>query len=150
VGWGRRIDRKNDYVAQQALKLMGGVDLVILGLYLMEAIPVMIRFPSFLYSLPKKLRIGSAIGARYFYMLTEEGARSAFDCFAKTMTKAQKQQKMTDVEVAGLMANLIGGGVDTTSSTMLSCILAMACFPDVQAKAQIEIDDIVGQDRSPT
>lgn len=129
---------------------MEGVDLVIPGFYLMEAIPAMMHLPSFLYSLPKKLRIGSAIGACYFYMLTEEGAKSASDCFAKTMTKAQEQQKMTDVEVAGLMANLIGGGVDTTSSTMLSCILAMACFPDVQAKAQTEMDDIVGQDRSPT
>jgi cytochrome P450 len=66
------------------------------------------------------------------------------------MIESQKEQKMTDVEVAGLMANLIGGGVDTTSSTMLSCILAMACFPDVQAKAQAELDAVVGQERSLT
>lgn len=57
---------------------------------------------------------------------------------------------MTDVEVAGLMANLVGRGVVTTSSTMLSRILAMACFPDVQAKAQAELDAILGQERSPT
>lgn len=48
------------------------------------------------------------------------------------------------------MTNLIGGGVDTTSSTMLSCILALAAFPDVQKKAQAEMDSVIGQQRSLT
>jgi hypothetical protein len=33
IGWGRRVDRKNDYVAQQALKLMEAVDFVVPGIY---------------------------------------------------------------------------------------------------------------------
>ena len=56
---------------------------------------------------------------------------------------------MTDVEVASLMGNLIGGGVDTTSSTMMSCILAMARFPEVQKKVHAEFDVVIGTDRSP-
>lgn len=64
-------------------------------------------------------------------MLTEEGATKNNDNFGKFMLKSQQKHEITDVEVAGLIGNLIRGGVDTTSSTMVSCILAMAYFPDV-------------------
>ena len=149
VGWGRRVDRKNDYVAVQALKLMESVNLVIPGLYLMEAIPELMKLPSMIYKFPSALRTGAAITFRYFYLLTVEGAEAKRDNFGKFMLKSQKKHEMTDLEVAGLMGNLIGGGVDTTSSTMLSCILAMACFPEVQKKAHAELDAVVGTDRSP-
>ncbi|KAL2786629.1 cytochrome P450 [Aspergillus keveii] len=134
----------------QALKIMESVNFVIPGLFLMEAIPALMHLPAWLYKLPTALRMGAAIGARYFVMLTEEGAQSKQQSFAKYMLKSQKQFAMSDVEVSGLMANLIGGGVDTTSSTMMSCILALACFPEVQRKAQDDMDRVVGQDRSPS
>jgi cytochrome P450 len=62
---------------------------------------------------------------------------------------SQQSSHMTDVEVAGLMANLIGGGIHKTSSTIISCILAMACFPEVQERVHAEFDAAVGRDRSP-
>jgi hypothetical protein len=129
---------------------MESVNFVIPGLFLMEAIPAMLHLPACLYKLPTALRMSAAIGARYFLMLTEEGAQSKQESFAKYMLKSKEQFAMSDVEVSGLMANLIGGGVDTTSSTMMSCILALACFPKVQRKAQGEMERVVGQDRSPT
>jgi hypothetical protein len=46
VGWGRRVDRKNDYVAQQALSLMESVNFVVPGIYLMEAVPWMLHLPA--------------------------------------------------------------------------------------------------------
>ena len=46
VGWGRRVDRKNDYVAPQALKLMKAVDLIVPGIYLMEAVPFLMHLPA--------------------------------------------------------------------------------------------------------
>lgn len=150
VGWGRRVNRKNDYVAQQALKIMESVNFVVPGLFLMEAIPAMLYLPSWLYKLPSALRMGAAIVTRYFLMLTDEGAQSQQQSFAKYMLNAKEKFEMSDYEVAGMMANLIGGGVDTTSSTMLSCILALACFPQVQRKAQEEMDRVIGRDRSPT
>ncbi|RKL43253.1 hypothetical protein BFJ72_g4666 [Fusarium proliferatum] len=149
VGWGRRIDKNNDYVAVQALKFMESVNLVVPGAFIMEALPWLQKLPSWLYKFPHALRLGSAIGARYFYMLTEESMGNKQKAFNSTVMKAQKDHSMTDLEVAGLMANVIGGGVDTTSSTMVSCILAMCAFPEVQKKAQEELDHVVGHDRSP-
>ncbi|KAI1360360.1 cytochrome protein [Xylaria arbuscula] len=45
---------------------------------------------------------------------------------------------------------LYGGGADTTANTVSSVFLAMILFPDVQRKAQEEIDRVVGSNRLPT
>ncbi|KAG1874873.1 cytochrome P450 [Suillus subluteus] len=46
--------------------------------------------------------------------------------------------------------SLYGGGSDTTVSALYSLFLAMTLFPEVQKKAQAEIDAVVGFDRLPT
>ncbi|KAG1756030.1 cytochrome P450 [Suillus lakei] len=46
--------------------------------------------------------------------------------------------------------SLYGGGSDTTVSAIYSLFLAMTLFPDVQKKAQAEIDTVVGPDRLPS
>ena len=40
-------------------------------------------------------------------------------------------------------------GSDTSSATLQSAILVLACHPDVQRKAQGEIDRVIGSDRVP-
>ncbi|KAK6507201.1 hypothetical protein TWF481_005651 [Arthrobotrys musiformis] len=46
-------------------------------------------------------------------------------------------------------ANLYGAGADTSAITMTAFTLAMILFPEVQRKAQEEIDRVVGNDRLP-
>lgn len=46
--------------------------------------------------------------------------------------------------------SLLGAGVDTTSGTLTSTVLALCLFPKVQAKAQAEMDSVLGETRSPT
>jgi cytochrome P450 len=46
--------------------------------------------------------------------------------------------------------SLFAAGVDTTSATLQSLVLALVLHPDVQRKAHEEMDRIVGQTRSPT
>jgi cytochrome P450 len=48
-----------------------------------------------------------------------------------------------------MTANLIGGGLDTSSSTPHTLALALCLFPNVQKAAQVELDSVVGRDRSP-
>lgn len=45
--------------------------------------------------------------------------------------------------------SLYTGGADTTVSSLMTFFLAMALFPDVQRKAQEEIDRVIGNDRLP-
>ena len=42
------------------------------------------------------------------------------------------------------------GGSDTSASIITAFVQAMVAYPDVQRKAQAEIDRVVGEDRSPT
>ncbi|KAG2126528.1 cytochrome P450 [Suillus clintonianus] len=42
------------------------------------------------------------------------------------------------------------GSYDTTTSTLMTFALAMVLYPDVQRRAQAEIDSVVGEDRLPT
>ncbi|KAI0063334.1 cytochrome P450 [Artomyces pyxidatus] len=46
-------------------------------------------------------------------------------------------------------ATLFGAGADTPISTLMSFILAMTLYPEVQRKAQEEIERVVGTDRLP-
>jgi cytochrome P450 len=150
IGWGRRIDRTNDYVVQQALAIMDqGVNMQVPGAYWLETIPEMKYLPSWIYPLPKMLKIGAFVFKRYFYALTAEGSAAKAPNFAKYLIEAQKEYGLRDEDIAGLTANLIGGGVDTTSSTLISFILACCVFPETQRRAQEEIDAVVGKDRSP-
>lgn len=45
--------------------------------------------------------------------------------------------------------NLIEGGADTTSAFLQTLVLALVNFPDVQARAQEELDGVIGDERSP-
>jgi len=150
IGWGRRVDRKDDYVVQQACELMDrAVHIQVPGAYWAETIPGLCYLPAWLYSLPTMLRFAGNIGRKYWYALSYEGAAAKESNFAKYLIAAQKEYGLTNGDVAGMTSNLIGGGVDTTSSTMITCILAMCAFPSIQWKAQEEIDRVVGHERSP-
>lgn len=41
------------------------------------------------------------------------------------------------------------GGSDTSSAGILAFVKAMTCFPEVQKKAQAEIDAVIGEERTP-
>ncbi|RMJ10748.1 hypothetical protein CDV36_009617 [Fusarium kuroshium] len=150
LGWGRRIDRMNDTVAQVALSFMEGVNFVVPGLYIMEAVPWLAKLPGWLYPLPSIILKGSKHMQRYFAALAKEAAvTSTEDNFSKRLLAAQREHGITDEDISSLTANMIGGGVDTTTSSTLTLILAMCVFPEVQRKAQEELDRVVGQNRYP-
>ncbi|KAF8893737.1 cytochrome P450 [Mucidula mucida] len=53
-------------------------------------------------------------------------------------------------DIKHVAASMYGAGADTTVSAQYAFFLAMLLNPDVQKKAQAEIDDVVGGDRLPT
>ncbi|XP_062409312.1 cytochrome P450 2M1-like isoform X2 [Sardina pilchardus] len=50
----------------------------------------------------------------------------------------------------GSVWNLFSAGTETTSSTLRQMLLMMIKHPQIQARVQKEIDEVVGQDRSPS
>ncbi|KAL3483239.1 cytochrome P450 [Aspergillus germanicus] len=71
-------------------------------------------------------------------------------CFCIGMYEAQKRDGFSDDQAAYISGTLLEAGSDTTSSTLYAFVQAMLLYPDVQRKAQEEIDRVIGPDRLPT
>ncbi|KAH9994286.1 cytochrome P450 [Russula vinacea] len=52
--------------------------------------------------------------------------------------------------MAYLAGMMYGAGFETTSTTLMWWTLAMVAFPEVQRRAQAELDGVVGRARLPT
>ncbi|KAK2606571.1 hypothetical protein N8I77_005312 [Diaporthe amygdali] len=61
----------------------------------------------------------------------------------------QDAKRISDEDIQWTAASLYGAGVDTTGSTLRTFFLAMSKCPDVQKRAQQEIDEVVGAKRLP-
>ncbi|KAL6404567.1 cytochrome p450 [Ilyonectria robusta] len=149
IAWGRRIGSETDTVLKVAQAFVGSANLGFPGKTYTEAIPVLSSFPSWLNPLPNQLRKLADTSNKYFYALSVEGAEATQDNFAKRLLKEKEEHGLSKVEISNLTGNFIGAGVDTTTSTMLTFVLAMCLNPDVQKKAQEEIDSVIGQNRYP-
>lgn len=149
IAWGRRISSYQDNVLLAAQAFVGSANLGLPGKTYTEAIPWLARMPSWLNPLPQMLRRLAVSSNKYFYALSVEGAEAPNDNFARRLLREQEEHGLSKVEIANLTGNFIGAGVDTTTSTIITFVLAMCLFPDVQRRAHEEIDAVIGSDRYP-
>ncbi|KAJ9645508.1 hypothetical protein H2204_001088 [Knufia peltigerae] len=77
-------------------------------------------------------------------------AKEIKPCFCVGLDQAQKVDGFSDDQASYIAGTLLEAGSDTTSSTLYAFVQAMLLYPDVQKKAQIELDKVVGEDRMPT
>lgn len=70
-------------------------------------------------------------------------------CFCEGMYEVQKKEQFDDDQAAYIGGTLLEAGSDTTSSTVYAFVQAMLLYPDVQRKAQEQIDQMIGLDRMP-
>jgi len=52
--------------------------------------------------------------------------------------------------IAGALATMHSAGLDTTAGVMKIFFVAMLLYPDIQKRAQEELDSVIGRDRLPT
>ncbi|KAM0552436.1 hypothetical protein ACHAPJ_007997 [Fusarium lateritium] len=71
-------------------------------------------------------------------------------CFCVGLAEAQKKDGFDDDQAAYISGTLLEAGSDTTSSTLCAFVQAMLLYPEVQRKAQQEVDKVVGDNRLPT
>ncbi|KAF5637612.1 oxidoreductase [Fusarium tjaetaba] len=93
--------------------------------------------------------------ALYFNLLRETQElvaekKAPEDSFMVRLLREQDTNGLDDEHLAYIGGTLMEAGSDTTASTLLSFILAMALFPESLAKCQAEVDSICGAGRSPT
>ncbi|KAH6887764.1 cytochrome p450 monooxygenase [Thelonectria olida] len=118
-----------------------------------------------LYPILQKLPEFIAPNVRYARKLHEEEkqlyvkqwmtAKNALDagtglpCFCNDIYRAQSVQGFSDAAAAYISGSLLDAGSDTTASEMYGFVQAMLVWPEVQRKAQEELDRVVGPDRLP-
>ncbi|KAF2735560.1 cytochrome P450 [Polyplosphaeria fusca] len=74
---------------------------------------------------------------------------TAVPCFSIKSLEAAKEGRVTETGAAYISGAVWGAGADTTYATLLGFVKAMILCPDVQLKAQQEIEKVCGQ-RMPT
>ncbi|THU85080.1 cytochrome P450 [Dendrothele bispora CBS 962.96] len=70
--------------------------------------------------------------------------------FCVNLAENQNQHKMSDRDCAWLAGALYSAGHETTATTMNWFIFSMIHFPEVQMRAQEELDRVVGRSRLPS
>jgi cytochrome P450 len=95
---------------------------------------------------------GSTRGGNFYYSLAEEANENPDhpQCYAKKLFEEQPNYQLRHEEIASLAGNLFGAGSDTSSSTLVTFILACCAFPEALTQAWEELDRVVGPHRSPS
>lgn len=96
---------------------------------------------------------GQGRGRPFFYALAEEAAANEDtpnSSYAKKLFDEAPKHNLSKMEISSLSGNLFGAGSDTSSSTLVTFVLACCAFPEVLAKAWEELDRVVGPHRSPS
>jgi len=70
--------------------------------------------------------------------------------FCASLIQSSERNQLSEPEMSFLAGVLYSAGSETTSTTLTWWALTMIAFPEVQRKAQAELDAVVGRDRLPT
>ncbi|KAI0911773.1 cytochrome P450 oxidoreductase [Ustulina deusta] len=102
----------------------------------------------------RAVRVGELMVGLYSEMLdqVQRRRRAGLDrgSFMDRVLDKNGKNGLSPSQLQFLGGVLMEGGSDTSSSLILAMIRALLEFPDVQRRAQKEIDEVVGEDRSPT
>lgn len=86
----------------------------------------------------------------YNFTKQQMAAGTALPSFVSTSLEDESSLSAEDIrDLKFTASSMYGGGADTTVSAEYAFFLAMVLFPDVQKKAQAEIDSVVGNGRLP-
>ncbi|KDR73253.1 hypothetical protein GALMADRAFT_251844 [Galerina marginata CBS 339.88] len=87
----------------------------------------------------------------YNYAKQQIAAGTAAPSFVSTTLENEASMSADEIrDLKFTASSMYGGGADTTVSAEYAFYLAMVLYPDVQKKAQAELDAVVGNGRLPT
>ncbi|KZS88717.1 cytochrome P450 [Sistotremastrum niveocremeum HHB9708] len=101
------------------------------------------------YALERRKSTEEAISKPLSWAKSEISAGRAYHSFVLKQLSSQELDAEHEDIIKFLSGTMYLAGVDTVLSAMLTFVLAMSLEPEVQKRAQKEIDDIVDSDRLP-
>jgi cytochrome P450 len=155
IAFGRRVDTWNDPIITEVIATMHlAADLNVPGKsfpMLMETFPWLSRVPNMIA--PWKKGLGKKRSFTFFYALADEANQKPSEeqdsTFVKHLFGERSKYNLRDEEISSLTGNLFGAGSDTSSSTLITFVLACCAFPEALIPAWEELDRVVGPHRSP-
>lgn len=122
---------------------------------LMDFFPILRNLPDFFFPARKVARDmhkkEKALYLAHWLKAKEDTLNGTITrCFSEDLVQAQKAEGFDDDQAAYISGTLLEAGSDTTSSTLYAFIQAMVLYPEVQKRAQEEIDRVIGDKRMPT
>ncbi|KAI8334343.1 cytochrome P450 [Chlamydoabsidia padenii] len=78
-----------------------------------------------------------------FKRLIKEALESDSDCLIKSVVALQEEYELDEKDIIVIMADLIGGGSDTTSVSLNWLIVILSHHPQIQKRLQAEIDGFI-------
>lgn len=127
------------------------------GAFIADVIPFLVNIPEWFPGAGfKRLArewhdtLQEMVSAPYKFVLDQMAAGIAPESFTSNLLGGGTLSADEEHDVKWSAATLYAGASDTTVSTIYSFFLAMTLFPDVQKKAQAELDAVVGPDRLPS
>ncbi|RDW72533.1 cytochrome P450 [Aspergillus mulundensis] len=160
IGFGRRVARSDDPIITEVIAVMQrAAELNVPGKefpMLMESFPWLAKFPNAIAPYKKGLGRSDGRGRPFFYALAQEAADNPTakstpdtECYATTLFTHAPKHNLSKLEISSLAGNLFGAGSDTSSSTLVTFVLACVAFPETLPPAWEELDRVVGPHRSP-
>ncbi|KIJ32959.1 hypothetical protein M422DRAFT_183844, partial [Sphaerobolus stellatus SS14] len=161
IGYGIHIKTENDpyiHIAKETVRAAGEAGAP--GRFFVDLLPWMKYIPEWVPG--ASFQTQAKIWKEYGRKMTElpfqttkaaMAAGTAEPSFTSSHLEAiaAKKDSPPDAEevIKNTAAIIFAGGADTTVSSLTTFILAMILFPEVQKKAQAELDDVIGSDRLP-
>ncbi|KAH9070992.1 cytochrome P450 [Lactarius deliciosus] len=159
IAYGIDVLPENDpYVADAENVLRAAAIATTKEALLLDLIPWLIKMPSWFpgarykrYAREWRPIVVGAVKTTYNKVKSELAAGTATPSVAaKLISKLDEDPTEEDLWVArAIPGTMYLGGTDTTVSALQTFILAMTLYPEVQRKAQIEIDQVIGNSRLP-
>ncbi|KIJ64875.1 hypothetical protein HYDPIDRAFT_89456 [Hydnomerulius pinastri MD-312] len=123
------------------------------GNFLVEIFPWMEHLPAFLAPWKKEAREWFRKDSDTFMALYKDTldrmTKNSNPSFVASLEAQKDQHGLNLLEKAWLAASLYGAGAETSYSSLQWFMVAMVHYPEVQEKAQRELDAVIGASRMP-
>ncbi|XP_037053598.1 cytochrome P450 2D1-like isoform X2 [Peromyscus leucopus] len=155
--FAQRFEYEDPYLIRM-LKLLEEALADVSGFFpeVLNTFPVLLRIPGLA---DKALKSNRNFMTMVDNLLTEhrrtwdpaQPPRDLTDAFLAEVEKAKgnPESSFNDENLRMVVADLFTAGMVTTSTTLYWALLLMILYPDVQSRVQQEIDEVIGQARSP-
>ncbi|KAL0577768.1 hypothetical protein V5O48_004226 [Marasmius crinis-equi] len=119
---------------------------------LSDFVNVLQHVPNYMYSRCKSLHeeLVRTYGGMVKQMEAQMGrGEDVPDCLAKTLIQVKEEENLEDLDIYMLVSAFMLGGLDSTAAIVRWFFARIVAHPEIQLRAQEELDRVVGRSRLP-